>query len=555
MIRGSGADGYAFRHILIREVAYGTLPRSERARLHAIAGDWLAQQAAGQEEVYAELIAYHYRESATLSGLLEQGAAADITQRAVEWLRRAAEAAITAAAHVEARAHLIKALEWAPRDSLPDVHERIGDTMVAGDATVEAYGTAYRLAQEMKRPANDVLRVLAKLIEYEARFQGSVGTRTSLEAMDALVASGRALLADADDPAARARFHIGCGFLPWWRRGGGGAADDTAQAQAEEDARLGLRYAEETGDATLRSAALDALGSLALERGGWEAAHAIAIERLSLKERLPVSERVDAQAMFAWSAAALGKLTDAARMTEEALGGLQPGQAPSMVLHLVAWRAHVLYELGRWDETLAMARRAERLWSDIGRPATLYAIRGFLAAFDVARSRREPDEAAGWREICELIFEQTPRPDETTLMTRLHLAGDAGALARELGHVPLRHFFERYARWFALCSDRSAHVAEPALHAWLERATHNGELMLEAEVRRALAAVRRDRGEALRALELFDASGAVPHSARLRCELGLLDGDREMYATGARALESLRDVDQLDRYELRRRAR
>src|SRR5206468_1637606 len=35
------SDAYVFRHILIREVAYNALARSERARLHAAAAAWL----------------------------------------------------------------------------------------------------------------------------------------------------------------------------------------------------------------------------------------------------------------------------------------------------------------------------------------------------------------------------------------------------------------------------------------------------------------------------------------------------------------------------------
>jgi eukaryotic-like serine/threonine-protein kinase len=41
LVRPSGADGFAFRHILIREVAYATLARATRATLHGAAGRWL----------------------------------------------------------------------------------------------------------------------------------------------------------------------------------------------------------------------------------------------------------------------------------------------------------------------------------------------------------------------------------------------------------------------------------------------------------------------------------------------------------------------------------
>src|SRR5439155_10821143 len=58
------ADGtYAFRHIVIREVAYGTLPRTERARAHLDLAAWLS----GQADVPAEVVAHHYRQALSLS--------------------------------------------------------------------------------------------------------------------------------------------------------------------------------------------------------------------------------------------------------------------------------------------------------------------------------------------------------------------------------------------------------------------------------------------------------------------------------------------------------
>ncbi|MEO7664567.1 MAG: adenylate/guanylate cyclase domain-containing protein, partial [Candidatus Limnocylindrales bacterium] len=55
LVRASGRGLLTFRHILIREVAYSTLPRSERARLHAAAGTWLEAEASdsGREEELA----------------------------------------------------------------------------------------------------------------------------------------------------------------------------------------------------------------------------------------------------------------------------------------------------------------------------------------------------------------------------------------------------------------------------------------------------------------------------------------------------------------------
>ena len=66
LLRTSGRGELTFRHILIREVAYGTLPRAERARLHGAAGRWLERARRGTEDELAELVAFHLREAAVL---------------------------------------------------------------------------------------------------------------------------------------------------------------------------------------------------------------------------------------------------------------------------------------------------------------------------------------------------------------------------------------------------------------------------------------------------------------------------------------------------------
>src|SRR5436190_22087912 len=57
---------YSFRHQLSREVAYGSLPRAERARLHERAAEGLARRAAGRAAELAELVAFHRVQSAEL---------------------------------------------------------------------------------------------------------------------------------------------------------------------------------------------------------------------------------------------------------------------------------------------------------------------------------------------------------------------------------------------------------------------------------------------------------------------------------------------------------
>ena len=55
-------DAYRFRHLLIRDVAYETLPKAARADMHERLADWLGQRVAELVEA-DELLGYHYEQA------------------------------------------------------------------------------------------------------------------------------------------------------------------------------------------------------------------------------------------------------------------------------------------------------------------------------------------------------------------------------------------------------------------------------------------------------------------------------------------------------------
>jgi class 3 adenylate cyclase len=57
---------YAFLHALVRDVAYGQIPRAERAEKHRRAAEWLGSLAGDRADDHAEMLAHHYREALTL---------------------------------------------------------------------------------------------------------------------------------------------------------------------------------------------------------------------------------------------------------------------------------------------------------------------------------------------------------------------------------------------------------------------------------------------------------------------------------------------------------
>jgi class 3 adenylate cyclase/tetratricopeptide (TPR) repeat protein len=62
-----GETEYAFWHVLVRDVAYGQIPRAARARRHRAAAAWLEARAGARVEDLADLLAHHYQEALELT--------------------------------------------------------------------------------------------------------------------------------------------------------------------------------------------------------------------------------------------------------------------------------------------------------------------------------------------------------------------------------------------------------------------------------------------------------------------------------------------------------
>ena len=70
-----GDDGFRFGHILIRDAAYGAMPKQQRAESHERFARWLERRAGERVQEYEEILGYHleqaYRHHAELGALDE----------------------------------------------------------------------------------------------------------------------------------------------------------------------------------------------------------------------------------------------------------------------------------------------------------------------------------------------------------------------------------------------------------------------------------------------------------------------------------------------------
>jgi class 3 adenylate cyclase/tetratricopeptide (TPR) repeat protein len=99
---------WTFGHVLIRDVAYAQVRRSERAEMHTAAAEWV--ESLGRPDEHAELVAHHYVTA------LELAPAAPIAERARLALRAAGDRAFAVNAFAAAVRHYEKALELWPDD-------------------------------------------------------------------------------------------------------------------------------------------------------------------------------------------------------------------------------------------------------------------------------------------------------------------------------------------------------------------------------------------------------------------------------------------------------
>ena len=129
--RGSTVGGdtqYTFRHVLLRDVAYGQLPRRARSEKHRRAAEWI--EGLGRTDDHAELLAHHFKRALELERAAGLPVDPDLVERAREALRAAGERALALSAYGSAAERFADALALAERRCVtpaPPAATRPGD--------------------------------------------------------------------------------------------------------------------------------------------------------------------------------------------------------------------------------------------------------------------------------------------------------------------------------------------------------------------------------------------------------------------------------------------
>jgi class 3 adenylate cyclase/tetratricopeptide (TPR) repeat protein len=344
----AGQGEYSFKHILIRDVAYESLPRKERSRAHAETAAWIEEMSGGRAAEFAELLAHHY------------GAAFSFTPD--DELRRKARRSFVTAAQSAVRRFAIDQAERFARRAVElseGAAERVEALEALGDLYYIAFNgdeafRAYRGAlDELTAEDPEIARLAGKAALFGARWMGAAHELASVEDLGALIEAGL----DAARPSMtweRALLLIDKGFLLAYR-------EQRRDSVAEAAVREAERAAEELGDPDLLSAALDLVESWVKDGGRYGDAYRTTARRLELVPRMTdVKEIGDTYAMAADSAQHLGRYAEAeARATEciERSRGVDSGS----YVHGLTWRVAARFMLGKWDDALDDHAELERL--------------------------------------------------------------------------------------------------------------------------------------------------------------------------------------------------
>jgi DNA-binding CsgD family transcriptional regulator len=394
------ADGYAFRHALIRQVFYAGLLPGERRRLHYR----LAAALAARDEPDQALLAVHWR-------------LADRPERAAPAAVLAARQAVAARAYPEAERYYTLAAElaqWLPGPDHGLLAEAAQAASWAGHPDRAARFAADAVAQSgTARPAGR-----ARLLERLGRYRWEAGDpRAAVEATE----QARELLAAGPPSALQARV---LAALATWRMLLGEPA--AAMPLAVEAVAL----AEQVGAASEEAHGLATLGILRAGRGQLAEGLADLDTAFTLAYQAgSVEGVVRAAANHMYLLITAGRLTEAlavGRTGREAARALAAPPALTWVLDNNT--AAVLIETGRWAEA---GRLLAELISESQANVTHYLQ---LLQLELAAGQGEAGQVAALAAVLR------PAPDDPRLHGPLHAclaehalnAGDPASAAAEV---------------------------------------------------------------------------------------------------------------------------
>ena len=552
LITATDGGAFTFRHILVRDVAYNALARTERMRLHLVVAQWLENFAAGRIDEFVELIAYHYSQAAQLARqsavLLETPFD---TARAIDYLERAATVAFQAGALIEARGYLERALTLAPASDQIRLQEELGDRSgVLSHVAIPAYRAALALWRAEAQPAPQVgARIIRKLIIHTMRWHGRM-TPSSAERTELadLRAEAWRLAGQTDGEEEQWRLRAADLFWYWWSEDPPPATVADLLTSVWEAAD----HFETVEDWEAFSEALDGYGTFAFLIGDWDATYAAAQRRLAASA-LTRFEHNDALNTIIWAQSSRGDYASSIATVRELLAQRRPSELVTGFASQALSAREDAFMCGAWDEFAHFDAAVEEIWQEAdGRLENSRLLRLWQGdtIFAMLIALAQDDRAAAERAAQTLRGLAEQEPHEVRRATLLGwiaaaLEDDPVPLEEALRGVATQDDLDRLPVYRTMCRFLSEH-GRPLPETILDLLAGGRALQTEDALQRWYAIARAladdDNARLASAIDEAEAHGLIPHAARMRVALAARAHDRAQLDQARPTLEQLGDM-------------
>ena len=283
-----------FRHALIRDVAYRSIPKRRRAIAHAAVAGWIDELAGDRRDEFIDVLAHHYESAAApdIARIAWPEASPEreaIRARAVEALLQAGRAAARRFATEQALGFAERAVSLASSDrerlAALELRARAFHAAVRADDALGSYLEALDVAQRLdERDAVSRLRAYAALLC--ARYSGALATEGWRTAAAGIVRDGLAELGEGATTFETGALLVGRSRMPRW------LDCPPEREQTRRDAERAIEIAEAIDSPYLLSYAIEALSQPTVQEGFCESGP-IGERLLAVAETL--ADRIEAQ--------------------------------------------------------------------------------------------------------------------------------------------------------------------------------------------------------------------------------------------------------------------
>jgi hypothetical protein len=502
-------------------VAYDTLPRADRTRLHERAAAGIGAEDVERHPELAEVIAFHLMQAAELEPSPERAAAAYAAAREASALAARRGAAPRAQELLARSARLAPGADERIR-ALSDAAS-IAMSRARGD---QAY-LLEREAGEVAEAEGDNELAAAKYghaVEIPTR-SGGISGYTNPEELREVLEHARALAPDPP-PYLKAQFLLDEAWFKW-RNG--------PELEMGEPAREALALARAGDDVRLLSSALDAVGAISHMEGRYQDFVDSCRERLEALGRVEqegglIYERYDAVMMLCESLMHVGDLHGAIEAETEI--------APEL-LRISPHKAYAktlppLLHLGEWDRAIEHAASIRENWLDQGKPPFAPLAGDVACAGFISGARDDEPGAKDWFAFAaEIAGDNKPLSSVHLFEADLELyLGDPDRALDVLSARPPDFWSGnqmRVKRVEILCA-----MGDPAAFEVLAdaEARATDDPLDAGLLRRARGHLEGDPARFAGACETFDRFGYAFESARTRWFLGGSDRQRALAELG-----------------------